>query len=229
MRAATVLILRPSPGAEATAARARAAGLTPLVHPLFRLVPRSWSLPTTSATALLLTSANAVRMAGALPDALSRLPVFAVGAATAAGARNAGLTLAWTGDSDASAAVRALAEAGHGAVWHLRGRDTRTRPAAGVRLAPIIAYEAQAIDAPRPNWPGGAVALLHSPRAATRLAELTATDDRRHLALVAISAATARAAGEGWAGVKVAKRPTDAALLAGAADLARLGGRARHR
>jgi uroporphyrinogen-III synthase len=79
-RVRPLLILRPEPGASATAARARA-GLT-------GGLPSRCSRPSRcpgpcregSFDALLLTSANAVRLAGALPD----LPVHAVGETSAA-------------------------------------------------------------------------------------------------------------------------------------------------
>ena len=40
-----VLILRPQPGADETAARARALGLEPLVAPLFTVRPLAWTPP----------------------------------------------------------------------------------------------------------------------------------------------------------------------------------------
>ena len=45
-----VLILRPQPGADESAARARALGLDPVVAPLFSLRPRSWEPPGPGAT-----------------------------------------------------------------------------------------------------------------------------------------------------------------------------------
>src|SRR3546814_6286794 len=46
--------------------------------------------------------------------------------------------------------------------------------------------------------PEKAVALLHSPRAARRLAKLIALPERQRLQVAAISAAVFNAAGEGW-------------------------------
>lgn len=221
---APVLILRPREAANRTAERALALGLNPIHHPLFALVPLDWSLPDTPATALLLTSANAVRLAGPLPGALTRLPVFAVGETTAQAGRASGLTVEWVGDSDGAAAVRALAVAGHTVAWHLRGRDARVLPPSPVSLAPLITYAAEPIDAPLPALPPGTVALLHSPRAAERFAELMPAESRAGLVLVAISAATADAAGGGWRRVEVAKRPADDAMLTLAAKLVRPDG-----
>ena len=61
------------------------------------------------------------------------------------------------------------------------------------------------------------VALVHSPRAGQRLAELV--DDRATLAIAAISQAAADGAGAGWRRIDVAERPSDDALLAIAARL----------
>ena len=59
----------------------------------------------------------------------------------------------------------------------------------------------------------GATALIHSRRAALRLAELTPREERSHIALVAISAAAAEAAGDGWRQIDVSDRPEDAAMI----------------
>lgn len=211
----TILILRPKPAADATAERARALGLSPIVHPLFDLRPLDWTPPEEDATALLLTSANALRLAGSLPVRLTRLPVFAVGPATGEAARAAGLTVAWQGTGDGADAVAALAEAGHRSAIHLRGRDARDLPSA-VTLHSVITYAADPTTEPLPDLPPGTVALLHSPRAAAFFAERVG-EGRAKLALVAISANAAHAAGTGWRRVEVAKRPTDGAMLAAAA------------
>jgi uroporphyrinogen-III synthase len=63
----------------------------------------------------------------------------------------------------------------------------------------------------------GAVALVHSPRAGRRLAELVG--DRASTAIAAISAAAANAVGSGWETVEAAQQPNDDALLALAARL----------
>lgn len=227
MTVGPILILRPREGAERTAGRALALGLRAIRHPLFELRALDWSVPDAPASALLLTSANAVRLAGPLAGALTRLPVFAVGEATARAARAGGLTVDWVGDSDGAAAVCALAEAGHATAWHLRGRHARALPpdvARLIRLTPIITCSAEPTDALLPPLPPGTVALLHSPRAAERFAELMPPEHRAGVALVAISEATADAAGTGWRRVEVAKRPADAAMLALAADPVRPDG-----
>jgi uroporphyrinogen-III synthase len=64
--------------------------------------------------------------------------------------------------------------------------------------------------------------MAHSARGAARIAELVG-GERKHLTLLAISAATASAAGEGWAEKAVAARPDDAAMLAEAPALCHKG------
>jgi aspartyl-tRNA(Asn)/glutamyl-tRNA(Gln) amidotransferase subunit C len=56
------------------------------------------------------------------------------------------------------------------------------------------------------------VALIHSPRAGSRLAALVG--ERRATRIVAISAAAAAACGTGWAAIDVADVPNEHAMLA---------------
>ena len=215
---APILILRPRPAADATAERVLTAGLTPLLHPLFALRAVEWSPPDEPATALLLTSANAVRLAGPLPERLATLPAFTVGPATAAAARAARLSVAFAGRSDGAEAVLAAAAAEHRTLIHLRGETARALPSVA-RVVPVVTYAAEPIATPLPLLPPGTVALLHSPRAAALFAQRIG-EDRAALAIVAISANAAEAAGSGWRRVEVAKRPTDGAMLAAAVSLA---------
>ena len=90
-----LVILRPEPGASATAARARERGLEVRLHSLFAPVALPWTPLQEDFDALLVTSANAVRLAGSLP----RLPVHAVGEASAAAAREVGLEVVTTGEA----------------------------------------------------------------------------------------------------------------------------------
>src|SRR5688572_25017235 len=93
-----LVVLRAEPAASTTAARASAMGLEVRIVPLFEVAPVEWSAPKASRfDGLVLTSANAVRHGGPQLAALKRLPVHAVGAATAAAAREAGFTIASIG------------------------------------------------------------------------------------------------------------------------------------
>ena len=95
-----LLVLRPEPGASATAERARKLGLDPVLLPLFEVEPIEWAAPDPSTfDALLLTSANTIRMGGNQLERLRGLPVHAVGQATADAAHEAGFDVATSGDA----------------------------------------------------------------------------------------------------------------------------------
>lgn len=220
----SVAVLRPEPGNAATAAAIEALGLTAIRLPLFEIHAIDWTPPdVTRFDALLLTSANAPRHAGPGLAALRRLPVHAVGEATAAAAHDAGLEVVAVGDRNGAALVAAAAANGVRRGLLLGGRDR------AVASDPIIA-EAIAVYASDPvavatealDQLAGAVALVHSPRAARRVAGLVdrAGIDRRTMRLAAISAAAADAAGDGWERIAAAASPDDAALIALARALA---------
>ncbi len=86
-----LLVTRPLPDAEATAERLRGLGHEVMVQPLLRteLLPLA---ATVDPAALAVTSRNGVRALAAWPEAKAwrQLPLFAVGEATAAAAREAG-------------------------------------------------------------------------------------------------------------------------------------------
>lgn len=214
------LVLRPEPGNAATAARLTAAGWAPVLLPLFTVAPLPWMLPPGPHDALLLTSANAVRHAGPGLDRLRGLPVVAVGAATAAAAIEHGLSVAAVGKTDAVGALSLAQDHGWHRVLRLAGRDRTRLP--GVVDVPV--YANVAIDPPAGalRVASNGVALLHSARAAHRLAALIDRDRvaRSTVRLAAISPSVAAAAGDGWHGIAVAASPTDVALVAAAATLA---------
>ena len=74
--------------------------------------------------------------------------------------------------------------------------------------------------APRLATLAGQVALIHSPRAAARLAALVPPAARATIRLATLSAAVSAAAGEGWARVEHAPAPRDDLLLAIAVAMA---------
>jgi uroporphyrinogen-III synthase len=208
-----LLILRPEPGASETAARARALGLEPVVTPLFAIRAVAGApLPGAAYDAVLLTSANGARHA---PAGLTARPCFAVGEGSAAAARAAGFEDVRTGPSDGAAAAAAMAAAGIRRALHLCGRDHAPIAAPGVEIDRHVVYAAEPVA--RAPVRGPAVAMIHSPRAGARLAELA--KDKSRIAVAAISAAAAAAAGEGWAAKRVASAPRDSALLELAAEL----------
>ena len=214
-----LFLLRPEPGASASAARARELGLEAVKLPLFRISSADWEAPDPAGfDALLLTSANAVRCAGEQLGTLRGLPAFAVGEATASAARDAGFDIAGTGDSDVE---RLLASIEPGLkLLHLCGEHRRTVDQAPQRITPLVVYRAE--SRPRPEGLeelNGQVAALHSPRAARRLSELVEPQARASVRIAAISQAAAADAGRGWGRVEVAKGPNDQALLALARSL----------
>ena len=217
-----LIVLRPEPGATATAGRARTLGLDPVVAPLFAVEPLAWEPPDPARfDALMMTSANAARHAGPWLRLYAHLPAFAVGPETAVAMVKAGLSAPAVGDGDADALLSRIRADGFGHVLHPCGEHRNSPRIGEARVTPVPVYAARAADALGPAAidaaRDGAVALLHSPRATQRFAELM--PDKSGTAIVAISAATAEAAGDGWERVEVASNPRDEAMLEVAARL----------
>jgi uroporphyrinogen-III synthase len=211
-----LLILRPERGAIVTAKRATALGLSPMVRSLFKVTPSAWDAPDPALfDALLLTSANAIRYGGGAIGLYRALPVFAVGAATAQTAREAGFTAVTEGAGNAADALRTLAKAGHSRPLHLSGEERTPYPHLPFTVTTRVVYEATPIAIELPT--GRYVALVHSARAAARFADLCPSP--KLVDVVAISAAVAIASGIGWHSISTASEPTDNAMLALAAML----------
>ena len=211
-----LLILRPQPGADATVAKARVMGLEALAVPLFEIEPVEWEAPEPGAfDGLLLTSANAVRCGG---DALKRtrgLKAYAVGETTATAAREAGFDIAATGDAGVDRLLDSIEPDLR--LLHLCGAHRGMPDGAKQQIASITVYCAAPVESPDLMAAKDSVALIHSPRAGRRFAELVT--DRETISIAAISAAAAEAVGHGWRSIETAERPTDDALLALAASL----------
>ena len=210
-----LLVLRPEPGASATAERARTLGLDPVVVPLFEVEPVEWEAPEPGGfDGLLLTSANAVRHAGGKIEGLRGLKAYAVGEATAEAAREAGFDIAATGDAGVDRLLGSIES--DLKLLHLCGED-RIESDARQSITLLVVYRSKAVDAPDVSAAQGGIALIHSPRASRRFAELVS--DRSSTVIAAISDAAAKAAGDGWKQVAVADQPSDEALLALAQSL----------
>jgi len=166
MTAMRVLVLRPRPEAEETAAALAALGYRPLLAPMLEV--RALSHPPIDPAryaAVLLTSANAVRALAddpALPG-LRPLPVFAVGAHTARAAEGAGFALVEAGETDGAALVARLPRrlARGTRVLYPAGRDRAFDPvpvlaAAGIAVDVIAVYAAE----PVPDLPSDVVAAI---------------------------------------------------------------------
>lgn len=214
-----LLVLRPEPGNAATVRSARALGLDPIASPLSELHPLPWVLPDPDRfDALLLGSANAVRLAGAGLAALRGLPVHAVGEATAKAAREAGFTIAATGEGGLQALVPDLPEGRY--LRLVGGAPVALKPPAGVTIETTTVYGTRllglgsvALAALRAR---PVVALLHSGEAARQFTrELDRLDLRRdHVRLACLALRIAEVAGNGWDAVHIADKRSDQAVLA---------------
>lgn len=215
-----LLVLRPEPGASQTVAAARSLGLEAVAAPLYAVEPLPWRVPLGLFDALMLTSANAVRWAGEGLAALRTLPVYAVGEATAAAARAAGLDVVHVGSGGAGVLAEAMQARGVGRALHLAGEVHRALAEPGFDIVRAIVYRSAPV-ARLPARPEGMIVLIHSPDAGCLFARLMDETgvDRSTVAVAAISDAAASRMGDGWAHLAVAPQPTDAALLAIAAKL----------
>jgi uroporphyrinogen-III synthase len=216
--------LRPEPGLAQTLAAGRALGLEMFGAPLFGIEPVAWHAPDPAGfDALLAGSANTFRHGGSQLARLARLPVHAVGGATAQGAREAGFAVERIGEGELQAMLDADPEPRK--FLRLAGeRHVAVRPPAGVEIATVVVYR----SVPRPiaselaeRLREGGVVLLHSGEAAAHFARECdrLAIDRAPLAIAALAPRIAEAAGQGWRRVATAAARTDGALLALARDM----------
>ncbi|WP_346016940.1 uroporphyrinogen-III synthase [Methylobacterium sp. GC_Met_2] len=219
---------RPEPGATRTGAALAARGHASLVAPVLAVRPTGERPPDGPFDALLLTSANAMpALWGAA--SLRGLPVFAVGARTAALAADAGFGPVHAGPGDAAGlatlARRILAPGAH--LLHAAGAERKPEPAAtlaaaGFRVAIFVAYAAEALPAlpdsvDRAFADGNLDAALHYSRRSAAIAHALAEDAGhggafrrlRHYCLSADVAAPLEAAGVPVHFVAACPRETD--------------------
>jgi uroporphyrinogen-III synthase len=225
-----ILIVRPEPGAGETAARAAALGLDAVVAPIFTIRALSWEPPHPNyAQAVMLTSANAARLAGPGLAAMTSLPCYAVGERTAIEARSAGFDDVKVGESDGEQLMAMMARDGVTSAFHLCGRDHKALQRRGLLLTRRIVYAADAVerlpDDAAAALAAGALVLLHSPRAARLFSSLAddARLSRAAIRVAAISGQAAKAAGAGWRQKAISRLPRDEALLELAAELCKTG------
>lgn len=214
-----IAVLRPEPGNAATMARVTAAGWPAIALPLFVVRGLAWVAPDPrDFDGVLFTSANAARHGGAALARLRGLPAFAVGENSAQAARAAGFDVKAAGVGDAAAIIAQARALGHARLLHLGGQERSIEIEGAIA---VYASESVPIAAADVTALAGSVALLHSVRAAQRLAELVDSTGlaRDALALVAISPAVAQAAGTGWRGLATATVPRDDAMIAAAHTL----------
>ena len=216
-----LFVFRPEPGLSVTLETAAAQGLDALGCALFEVEPVRWIVPPREDfDALLVGSSNVFRHAGPGLAKLEGLPVYAVGEATAEGAREKGFIVTKTGRGGLQNLLDSLA-----------GRDLRFLRLAGenrVELSPPDGIAITACDVYRTRpleitpecskamREDGGVALLHSGEAARRLVgECERLGiDRNAITVAALGPRIAQLAGDGWQAVHTASQPRDAELLA---------------
>ena len=212
-----VWVTRARPGADRTAGRLSALGFTPVVAPLLAIRAIDARPDLTGVQALAFTSGNAVK-ALAAHSPLPSTPIFVVGDATAAAARQAGFhdVRSAGGDLHALAALIRTEGAGFSILHPCAAEpagDLATLVGDTARITSLAVYEAVETDIAAPEaWD---VVLVHSPRAGQALAaRLSAEGAGGRIAVVISPAAATRLSVRGLAEVRIAAAPTEDALLA---------------
>jgi len=234
-----MLVTRPEPDAQSTMARLDALGIEAVVAPVMVRQTLDASLPPSNGfTAMVLTSANAVR---ALADrnALEQyrhLPVFAVGDRTAREATEAGFERVSSAAGAFQDLVNAMTIARmRGPIFYPTGKHqsadlAKALAPLGVMVATAKVYDMVAIDAlPEPVLAAlgegiGAV-LAYSRRSAEIFAALAADmprDRRSSLAMLCLSEAVAEPLLEArFSRISLADRPDEDAMMSLALAFAR--------
>ncbi|HEX4271282.1 MAG TPA: uroporphyrinogen-III synthase [Rhizomicrobium sp.] len=226
-----VLVTRPAEDGAETAAWLREMGHQPLLAPL--LTTRFLDGPAPAlddVQAILATSANGVRAFVRLSPRRD-LPLFAVGPQTTEAAEAAGFSDVRNAQGDARALAHATldwAAPDKGALLHVSGEqgtghlhDILTARGFIVRKAVLYRVDA-ANDLPAEavvalERKGVDAALFFSPRSAKLFVQLAAKRDLSVQGVIAVCISAATAAGleggPGFAGIRIATRPNQAALL----------------
>lgn len=230
-----LLVTRPEPEAEETAARLRSLGHQVLVQPLLDIAFAEPPADAPKPAAIVVTSRNGVRALGQWPAAADWLdrPVFTTGAATAEAARAAGFSDVRPGGGDVAALTeRILADllADRGQILYVAGRDRAGRlaedlGARGYDVRTVEAYRAMRAthldvatdDALRAGIIDGA--LFFSRRTAEAFADLVNTAGLAAPATRIVFYALSEAVAEplrGFAGadIRLAAKPDADSLLA---------------
>jgi uroporphyrinogen-III synthase len=224
-----VWITRASPGAEATAGRLRALGWDPVVAPILATRILTVSVDLAGVGALAFTSGAGVRAFAHLTDRRD-LPVFTVGAATAAATREAGFAKVQSADGDVGALGRLISESRrtfsgvllHAGALEPAGDLAGELQRSGVPARALPVYETMPAQLSA-GFLAGLVSidavLVHSPRAGRRLAEILDGVAAPHLSAYGISAeALAALEGIDIGPTIAATLPNEDALLSLLAD-----------
>lgn len=228
------LITRPWEDAEALSQLLRDRNIDSVIEPMLTIHPKPGeTLDIEGVQAILLTSANGARMIARHVcgdnDALLHLPVFAVGKATAAAAREYGFHRIEDADGDVEAlaglaAARLDPKAGtlvHVAGSQVAGDLSAMLETSGFTVHRAVLYETRKPEALSPDlakmMAAGALdlVLFFSARTVQNFIELVEAADLApacaSITALCLSPAVATAAqrikGSGWGGVRVAPRP----------------------
>jgi uroporphyrinogen-III synthase len=231
-----LLVTRPEPEGERTAALLRGRGHEVLLMPLLRIEPiRHAGVGPGPWAAVLFTSANAVRAVASHSrfSELADLPVYTVGRRTQAAAAAAGFTAIVSADGDVNALVRLIASkppAANLPLLYCAGEDRAGDLAGalqlhGLRVETAFVYRASMVAELTPDvraaFAAGAIdAVLHySARTAAAFVAAAAMAgigdfaiQTRHLCLSAQVAAPLAAAGA--TAIEIASEANEQALLA---------------
>lgn len=229
-----VVLTRPREKSRALEHDLRQAGWEPVVLPLTHVAHQSFDLPE-KIGGFILTSPSAVF---ALPQDHRDIPVFAVGAGSAAAAQSAGFSHVTNGGGDAAALLNTLRvskDVPQPLIW-LSGEDTATDLTAalleqGLACERVVVYriEAQTIadaDLQFALSPAPDAVLLHSARAARlfqdRVQDLARSKSVsvKDTTIITLSKRIESVITLDCAEIRIAKKPDDAGLLA---ELAALG------
>ncbi|MCS6878265.1 MAG: uroporphyrinogen-III synthase [Geminicoccaceae bacterium] len=232
-----ILLTRPRQQSLATARLLHSKGHRVLIDPMLTLrhVPHE-PISGEGVAAVVLTSANALP---GLDEPLRRLPVFAVGQATAQAALAAGCTdvVAGSGEGiELAELVRARIPPSAGIVLHVCGEEVRdglqrALETAGYRYERLVVYRAEPATRLAPRTIEALqrreldAVLFYSPRTARTFAELVEreglVEQLRHTSAVCLSEAIAEEIRRlPWRSIEVAARRDQSALLACLDDLA---------
>ena len=233
IRECTALVTRPREEAESLAAALAARGVGAIIEPMMQVHFHSSRSPDlTGVQAVLCTSANGVRALARLTDN-RRLPLFAVGDATASRARAEGFTTVVSAGGTVIDLARLAAEKlrpQDGPLLHVAGDSVAGDLAGALRgegfaIEQRVLYEARPVSMLSDTAIGAlragriAFALFFSPRTAAIFVGLAASAAIgpccRSITALSISAAADAALAElSWRDRRIAAMPNQRALLA---------------
>lgn len=229
-----VLVTRPEPDAAYEAELIAARGHQPVLAPLLEIEFCKTALPLAGAYGLIVTSRNALGALAAHPDRATalKLPLYAVGEATAEAASELGFAEVVAGPGTAAALARLIAREvapERGPLVHLAGETLAfdleaalgahgftVRKAVLYRAVPAKALPPEAVALIASGQPKGVV--LMSPRTAQTFAALIAkhglVTQAKSLVCYCLSEAVAEAVAPLGCEIRVAARPREEDILA---------------